>query len=359
MLKAHRAAKEARHWGDIGRCWFHYFLDFDRAESCFSKAVEIASTGLTVPTVEYRIREVDDEGRVVRHVIGHRMVPTGAYLHSLFSVIFCLAGETDEQLETMAKAEGKAEDVRSSLRSFGGFDEDDLGYFDKAEYQLGWLHIAKVWAVDHENRQQALRCLARAEELADDMSTTTNWVEVAKVWMRVMGDPGEAHRCVAEAERLIEEPDVRDYIDLAEGVAVVGDPELPVQYLDKAESLIDELSDWSAIAFTWEELGYFDRAERANNIGEYLSSKVSQEGIPGQRWWLRPLRSRRGPVLRWSTACSGRPALPVRALCSSSIVGRAIGRLLQPHRGSVHRGPRSLILDPSTSGYWVPWMTVD
>ena len=42
LLKAHRAAKEARHWGDIGKCWFHYFLDFDRADSCFSKAVEIA-----------------------------------------------------------------------------------------------------------------------------------------------------------------------------------------------------------------------------------------------------------------------------------------------------------------------------
>ena len=277
LLKAHRAAKEARHWGDIGKCWFHYFLDFDRADSCFSKAVEIASAGPTVPTVEYRIREVDDEGRVLRHVIGHRMVPTGVYLQSLFAVIFCLIEDTDEQLEMMAKAETTAEELRSSMRAFQQFDEETLRYFDRAESQLAWLHIAKCWAVDHENRQHALRCVTRAEELAAELSTISQWVEVAKVWMRVMGEPGEARRCVAEAEKLLEKQTAQEYIMLAEGVAVLGDPELPVQYLEKAESLIDELSDWSAIAFTWEELGYFDRAERANNISEYLSSKVTQE----------------------------------------------------------------------------------
>ena len=81
--------------------------------------------------------------------------------------------------------------------------------------------------------------MTRAEELAAELSTISQWVEVAKVWMRVMGEPGEARRCVAEAEKLLEKQTAQEYIMLAEGVAVLGDPELPVQYLDKAESLID------------------------------------------------------------------------------------------------------------------------
>ena len=177
----------------------------------------------------------------------------------------------------MTKAETEAENLSSSLRSFGGFKEEDLLYFDKAESQLAWLHIARCWWEDFEEREQAVRCIALAEELAAEMATVPNWVEVAKMWVRVMGEPKEAQRCVAEAERLLEEQTAQEYIMLAEGVAVLGDPELPLQYLDKAESLIDELSDWSAIAFTWEELGYFDRAERANNIWEYLAEKADMD----------------------------------------------------------------------------------
>ena len=277
LLKAHRSAKEVRHWGEIAKCWFHFFLDMEQTKSCYFKAVEIAGVSPTVATIEYRIKEVDDTGKVARHVIGHRMVPTRVYLHSLMAATLCLRGETEEQVRFMTMAENEAEHCRSSMRAFDQFDEDTLTYFDKAESQLGWLHIARCWWEDFEERQQALRCVARAEELAAKMSTIPNWVEVAKLWVRVMGEPGEARRCVAEAEKLLETHTAQEYITLAEGVAVTGDPELPVQYLDKAESLVEELSDWSAIAFTWEELGYFDRAERANNISEYLSSKVIQD----------------------------------------------------------------------------------
>ena len=200
----------------------------DLTKSCFLKALDIASTGATVPTVEYLIKEVDEEGTVVRHLIGHRMVPTGVYLHSLFAATNCLSDQTEEQLRLMAKAEEEAEKVRSSLRSFEQFDEEALQYFDKAESQLGWLHIAKCWVVDFDDRQQAIRCIGRAEKLASEMAATTNWVEVAKVWSRVMGDPSEARRCVAEAESLLERHTAHEYIMLAEGLAALGDLQLPV-----------------------------------------------------------------------------------------------------------------------------------
>ena len=274
LLEAHSSAREARHWGDIAKCWAHLFLDFERAESCYDRALDIASAGPSVPTVDYRIKEADEHGGVTRHVIGHSMVPTGVYLTSLSAVIFGAVSDFGKQLRMMSKAEEEARNVRSLLHAFEEFDEEALRYFDKVESQSGWLHIARCWMEGLENLQQARRCLARAEELADEMSNIPNWVAVAKFWMRVMGEPGEAQRCVAEAERLIEKHTAREYIMLAEGLAVMGDPEVTVQYLDKAESLIEELSDWSDIAYTWEELGYFDRAERANYIWEYLGSKV-------------------------------------------------------------------------------------
>ena len=283
LLKAHRPAKEARHWGDIAKCWFHYFLDLERSEACFLKALEIASTEPRVATVAYRIKEVDDQGKVIRHVIGHRLVDTGVYLHTLIAATTCVRGKLREQKRVMRRGEEEADRVRSSMRAFDQFDEDTLRFFDKAESQLAWLHVARCWWEDFDERRQALRCLARAEELATEMNTIPNWVEVAKVWMRVMREPGEARRCVAEAEKHMEKHTAQEYIMLAEGVAVLGDPELPSQYLDKAESLINELSDWSAIAYTWEELGYLDRAERANNIWEYLHEKTDMDdyGVNG------------------------------------------------------------------------------
>ena len=75
LLKAHRVANEARHWGELAKCWYHYFLDLEQVESCFFKARDIASAGPTVATVEYRTKEVAEDGRVVRHVIG----PDGAH----------------------------------------------------------------------------------------------------------------------------------------------------------------------------------------------------------------------------------------------------------------------------------------
>ena len=281
LLKAHQSAKEARHWGEMAKCWFRFFLDMDQVEACFLKALEIASTGPNVPTVTYRMKEVDGDGKVVRHVIGHRMVPTHIYLHTLIAATTCLSGESRQQRRLMGRAEEAAETLRSSMRSSEQFEEETLRYFDKAESQLAWLHIAQCWWENFEKPRQARRCIVRAEELAAEMSTIHNWIEVAKFWMRIMGEPREARRCVAKAESLIKEQSARECIMLAEGVAVLGDPELPVQYLDRAESLIDELSDWSAIAYTWEELGYFDRADRANKIWEYLNSKVSEEEYMG------------------------------------------------------------------------------
>ena len=181
LLKAHRSAKEVRHWGEIAKCWFHYFYDIEQTKECFFKAVEIAGDSLMVATVEFRIKEVDDEGRVVRHVIGHRMVPTRVYLHSLFAATLCLRGETDRQAEFMGRAEEAADNLKSSMHAFDQFDEETLLYFDRAESQLGWLHIARCWREDFDERQQALRCIAKAEELAKVMSTTTNWVEGGQV----------------------------------------------------------------------------------------------------------------------------------------------------------------------------------
>lgn len=277
MAKVENAAKEARHWGDITKCWALDFRLVDDTVRCMDKTFDLAYQDARVATVDYRIKETDAAGNVVRHVIGHRMVPTPVYIETLYAIIFYAAGDVDALLESMQKASNIAASYKSAMRAYPQFDEATLQYFDQSESMHCWLYIAQIWVNEFEQREQGLRCAAKAESIAADLSDIPQWVEVAKFWMRVMGQPEQARRCVAEAEKTLSDATPQSYISLAEGVAVLGDPELPVQYLDKAESLIEELSDWSLIKYTWEELGYFDRAERADNIWEYLASKVTEE----------------------------------------------------------------------------------
>ena len=276
MTAAEKAADQVRHWVDLAKCWVKHFNDIDRSQECFNRAIDLTSGD--VATVDYRIREVDDEGKVVRHVIGYRMVPTGVYLNTAMATIVDGWGDSDGSAELMAEAESKAAIHKSTMRgSSFQFTDDALQYFDRAETQLCWLWIARCWATELGRRDEALRCAAKAEEIAIEMSGSVTWIHVAKFWMNDMGQPEEGLRCVTEAENTITDPKAFDYMMLAEGVAAMGDPELPVRYLDKAESSIDELSDWSAIKYIWEELGYFDRAERADKIWEYLHDKADME----------------------------------------------------------------------------------
>lgn len=277
MAKVENAAQEPRHWGDITKCWALDFRLADDTERCMSKTIDLAYQDTRVATVDYRIKEVDDAGNVTRHVIGHRMVPTPLYIETLFAIIFYAAGEVAALKESMRRAYNIAANFQSSIRAYLPSDEATLRYFDQSESMLSWLYIAQIWATELKQRELGLRCAAKAEAIAADLSSIPQWVEVAKFWMRAMGDPEQARRCVAEAEKTLNDPTPQSYISLAEGVAILGDPDLPVQYLDKAESLIEELSDWSLIKYTWEELGYFDRAERADHIWEYLAAKITEE----------------------------------------------------------------------------------
>lgn len=275
MAKAETAATAVRHWGDIAKCWARDFGLTEAAERCLGKTSGLAGQDARVAIVDYRTQERDEAGRVVRHIIGYRMAPTPVYLETLRSIIFQAARDAEALKESMQKTYALVENHQSSLRMHSKFDEETLRYFEKSESMQCWLYIAQIWARELGEREPGLHCAAKAEEIAADLSNIPHWAEVAKFWMRVMGQPEQARRCVAEAEKTLIDHTPQSYISLAEGVAAIGDPELPVQYLDKAESLIEELADWSIIKYTWEELGYLDLAERADNIWEYLAAKVT------------------------------------------------------------------------------------
>lgn len=277
MAKAEKAAVEPRHWGDLTKCWAQDFKDLDQASRCLDHTFELAKQDPRIALVEHRTKEVDDAGKVTRHIISHRMIPSPIYVASLLAIFLDAMNDPQAVKNCMQKAENIASNFQSSMRAYQQFDEATLQYFDQAESQICWLYLAQTWHQELRQRQPALRCAAQAEAIAAAISNIPQWVAVAKFWMRTMGEPAQARRCVAEAEKTLSDPTPQSYISLAEGVAVLGDPDLPVQYLDQAESLIEELSDWSLIKYTWEDLGYFDRAERADNIWEYLASKTTEE----------------------------------------------------------------------------------
>ena len=277
MAQAEETAVEVRHWGELAKCWARSFQDFDESRRCFDRAVGQTASGNSVATVDYRIREADDNGRVVRHVIGYRMVPTEVYIPALLAAIFFDPDHPGQAADLMAKAEQEAESHSSSMRNFKQFDQKTLLYFDRAGAQLCWLYIAHCWARELGQIDEAVRCARKAEEIADELAGIPTWVSVASFWMNDAGGEEEARRCIAEAEKKIRDGNAGDYMVLARGIATLGDPDLPVQYLDKAELAIEELSDWDAVRLVWEELGYLERAERAQKIADYLDTKVTME----------------------------------------------------------------------------------
>lgn len=276
MAKAEKAAAEPRHWGDLSKCWFQDFKDPEQASRCLDQTFQMAQQDPRIALVEHRTKEVDNAGKVTRHIIAHRMIPSPIYIGALLATFLDAMNDPQAAQDCMQKAENIAANFQSSMRIYQQFDEPTLQYFDQAESQICWLYLAQTWHQELNQRQPALRCAAQAEAIAARLSNIPQWIEVAKFWMRTMSEPQQARRCIAEAEKTLTEPTPQSYISLAEGVAALGDPHRPVQYLDKAESLIEELSDWSAIKYTWQDLGYFDRAERADNIWEYLASKITE-----------------------------------------------------------------------------------
>ena len=277
LLRAHRSAKEVRHWGEIAKCWFHYFLDMEQTKTCFFKAVEIAGGSPTVATIEYRIKEVDDAGKVARHVIGHRMVPARVYLHSLMAATLCLQDETEEQVRFMTMAENEAENCRSSMRAFDQFDEDTLTYFDKAESQLGWLHIARCWweglrttPAGASLRGQGGR--ARGRDV-DHPQLGRGGQALGKGDGRTRGGPPLRGRG-REASGKTHSPRVHH---AGRGSCRHGRPGTAGAILGQGRVPYRRTLGLECHRLHLEELGYFDRAERANNISEYLSSKVTQD----------------------------------------------------------------------------------
>ena len=85
-----------------------------------------------------------------------------------------------------------------------------------------WVFVARSVAQFPDSQSQALRSMARAGILAQDVS---EWIAIAKAW-------------------------AQDFDDL----------EITQQCLAKAEPLAEDSEDWEGIAEVWVEIGYFSRA---------------------------------------------------------------------------------------------------
>ena len=274
MSEASNLAREVRHWADLAKCWARDFDDRVNAINCIRLAHDLAEGEADVGTLAYHIRDIDEQGEVTRQVLGYRMVPSDVFFAITQAGVWEALGEHEPAVDSMAEAERKAVTVRSSLRETGQFDEKALQYFDVSTSFRCWLFVGECWVNEFRDREQAVRCAVKAEDIATDLSS---WVGLVQFWMKPMGEPEQGRRCMTEDEKRINRISAFDYALLAEGAAALGDPNLPVQYLDKAESLIDEISDWSAICYTWEELGYWDRADRAWAISDYLHEKIDMD----------------------------------------------------------------------------------
>ena len=287
MAWAEWAANQARHWVDIAKCYSREFRNHRRTGGCILRANQIAMESPMVPTVESLTGEADVSGDEGRH-IEYRMVPSPVFIKVIgaefmaplySSMLRDMIKNAEDLSDKYANLPAISPKRRTRRKAAQDLDNAFLDHYGKAESQLGWLFIAKFWSDNLDDQEEALRCLNMAEDLAAEMATIAGWVEVAKLWMRVLEEPEEARRCVAEAEKLPDRDTAKDYTSLAQGIALIGQTELAVKYLDKAESLAIEPSERSAIASVWKGLGYHDRAEKVDRMGESSYSRES-DGEP-------------------------------------------------------------------------------
>ena len=89
--------------------------------------------------------------------------------------------------------------------------------------------------------------------------TALEWVFVARSVAQTPGGEAKALRCMARAQILAQ--DVPDWLAVAEAWAQdFDDAEMARQCTDKAESTAKASGDWKLIADTWAEMGNYERA---------------------------------------------------------------------------------------------------
>ena len=267
------AANQARRWGDITKCWDRELRNYRKIRNCVLRSHQIDVEKPMVPTVESSTRELVAGGDLVRN-IEYRMAPARVFTY----VRHAVTDNGSIPLSMMKAAGGLADGYGGSAplpsrkKSKRGAAptplEELVGHCAKAESQMSWLYTAKSSFEDLDSMDDAVHCLEKAEELA---------VELAKLWARAMVENGQDRRCVSEAETLLDRHAADDYLSLAEGTVLWGDPELMAKYLDEAESLTNILSGWSAIASNWRKLGYSARGARVLENGECAACKLPEE----------------------------------------------------------------------------------
>ena len=196
-----------------------------------------------------------------------------------------------------------------------------------AEDSWDWAYCAKTWKEigDDAGAQQ---CIARAEGRAE---TFSDWTDCAYQWWRFIRD-AEPHtsykvivydagvqRCLARAEKLAEAS--WDWADCAKTWQDIGDNTGVQRCMARAEKLAETSSDWTDCASAWKEIGDEAGVQRYIARAEELAKTSWDKGDGDIK---EPLRPRRKPVdssYRFPTVNA--PVLystqfPLRDLCGSS-----------------------------------------
>ena len=170
-----------------------------------------------------------------------------------------------------------------------------------------WVFVARTLAQLPEGQNQALRCLARAELLAESVS---DWLAVAAAWNQDFNDPEMARQCMSKAEAPAKDEDSDEsWMQIADMYLEMGDyPQAIEIYRESVE-----LRSWRHLAelrniygknsdgttpLDWVEPGMTGRASRdlVWEAEEYLSDNYAmairllleaESLAEGSRDWVR------------------------------------------------------------------------
>ena len=172
-----------------------------------------------------------------------------------------LPGGQDQALRCMARAGIVAQDVAD------------------------WLAVAKAWAQDFSDEEMAQQCLGRAELLAEKLDEWEKiawaWETIAKIWKEHFEDIDNSVRCMKKAEEFAEDSDEWVYIAKVWKDSF-HDSDSVSRCMEVVESSAEDTGDWLRIAKMWkEELQDLNEAircmEQAEEVADYFEDYSALE----------------------------------------------------------------------------------
>lgn len=283
MVRAVIVAQDVADWLTVAKAWAQDFNDAEMTQSCMGKAESTAEgsgdwklvadtwseMGNYERAIDWRKKLSSAEPQMVNQNFASLPAPDNTDLDNFFE-------DDEDDFPDFLHADCK-EFISTAKELIEADYGEALRYIAQAEaiacIALDWTAIAKCWAYDFKDPDNARRCIEQAEIVAISAS---DWILIADCWAEEFRDSNNQTRCVLKAGdatknvsdwMLIAKYHIKKY-PVADGLE---------DCFYQAELLANSSYDWNLIERTANEPGWTYRANAARRritLEQYIERYV-------------------------------------------------------------------------------------